>query len=75
MEGATAAHRPLEMETASRRQSAATRVGSDWERGDFRVYRLGPPMGDSRRQSAATGVGSDWERGLPRGCSSEKCAG
>jgi hypothetical protein len=26
MEGATAAHRPLEMETASRRQSATTRV-------------------------------------------------
>jgi hypothetical protein len=26
MEEATAAHRPLEMETASRRQSAATRV-------------------------------------------------
>ena len=38
MEEATAAHRPLEMETASRRQSATTRVcvGFDWERGDFR---------------------------------------
>jgi hypothetical protein len=37
MEEATAAHRPLEMATASRRQSATTRVlGFDWERGKFR---------------------------------------